>query len=562
MLPLRKIFKIKLTYFKPIILLVMLCSMASSKTLALRPFLNQPIVGLDTIESEIPFGMRAREKPTNINMVKAPVVITKAPTNESTLIKLQSGLIKIFYINRPGKADKMMSITSTDLGWTWKTPEVEFDLPGEAYYANQVMQDKDGTIHCIYHIFKPGNLGYRGRHLDLWYTNKKPGEKWTAPNMIFNGYVGSIRGFIQLKNGRLVIPMSESDTSRANKPTHGDTDYGLFQVITLNSDDAGMSWVKSSSTLKIPIDKNQVTRYGAVEPNAIELNDGRIWMLIRTNKGFLYETYSHDSGTSWEEPKQSDFISSDSPASTLRLKNGKIILFLNQDQRYDDNRSYANGGREALHAAFSTDEAASWKGFREVLVSPASKPVKRGDRGTAYPSAVELDNGKILVVSGQGEEASVFMFDQHWLEEKSQKDNFKNGLIQWTNHGSVNNGVWNFPMTMKGKLYIKLKNHSNSNLVELALTDHFSVAHDSVASKISPFYFSPKLLKITKAKTIKIEWDMSQLNSALKINGENIPSTEFHFSPTKYGFNYLRIKTESDKIYEAIEHLKMRPLHY
>ena len=507
--------------------------------------------------------MRARNKPTKKNFVKAPVIITKAPTNESTLIKLQSGLIKIFYINRPGNADKMMSISSTDMGWTWKAPEVEFELPGEAYYANQVMQDKAGTIHCIYHIFKPGNLGYRGRHLDLWYTKKKPGEKWTAPKMIFNGYVGSIRGFMQLKNGRLIIPMSESDTSRANKPTNGETDYGLFQVMTLNSDDAGMSWAKSTSKLKIPIDKNQVTRYGAVEPNAIELNDGRLWMLIRTNKGFLYETYSHDSGTSWDEPKKSDFISSDSPAGMLRLRNRKIILFLNQDQRYDDNRSYANGGREALHAAFSTDEAASWKGFREVLVSPSSKPVKRGDRGTAYPSAVELDNGNILVVSGQGEEACIFMFDQHWLEEKSQKDYFKKDLVQWTTHGSSrNNGVWNFPMTMKGKLLIKLKNNSNSDLLELALTDHFSVAHDSVASKISPLYFSPKKLKITKVKTIKITWDMSDKKSVLKINGESIPRTEFNFSSTKYGYNYLRIKTETNKIYDAIEHVKMSPLNY
>jgi hypothetical protein len=122
--------------------------------------------------------------------------------------------------------------------------------------------------------------------------------------------------------------------------------------------------------------------------------------------------------------------------------------------------------------------------------------------------------------------------------------------------------VWNFPMTMKGKLSIKLKNHSNSNLVELALTNHFSIAHDSVATKISPFYISAKMFKTTNAKTIKIEWDMSQLNSALKISGEKIPSSAFNFSPTKYGFNYLRIKTESDKIYDAIEHVKMRSTHY
>ena len=117
-------------------------------------------------------------------------------------------------------------------------------------------------------------------------------------------------------------------------------------------------------------------------------------------------------------------------------------------------------------------------------------------------------------------------------------------------------------MTMKGKLLIKLKNNSNSKLLELALTDHFSVAHDSVASKISPLYFSPKMLKITKVKTIKVTWDMSDKNSVLKINGENIPSSEFNFRPTKYGYNYLRIKTETDKIYDAIEHVKMRPLNY
>ncbi|HLO82299.1 MAG TPA: sialidase family protein, partial [Chitinophagaceae bacterium] len=352
----------------------------------------------------------------------------------------------------------MMSISSTDNGITWSDPREEFELPGEAYYANQVIQDKTGRIHCIFHIFSSGKIGYRGRQLDLWYTSMVPGSSWSKPRMIWEGYVGSIRGFIELRNGNLVIPMSESDTSRATKPKSGEKDFGLFQVISLNSVDHGNTWARSANNLKIPVDPDQVTRYGAVEPAAIELNDGRIWMLIRTNKGHLYESFSHDSGRTWEEAKQSSFISSDSPASFLRLANGEIILLLNSDQRYDDKKSYANGGREALQAAISKDDGRTWKGFREVLVSPATKPVLKGDRGTAYPSAIETNDGHVLFVSGQGEESAIVMFNKKWLEEKSQKDERKEGPVYWTMHGTTGgSGVWNFPMTKKGRLTIRIK---------------------------------------------------------------------------------------------------------
>jgi len=193
---------------------------------------------------------------------------------------------------------------------------------------------------------------------------------------------------------------------------------------------------KSSTPLKIPVESAQVTRYGAVEPNAIELKNGKIWMLIRTNKGHLYQSYSNDHGTSWEEANPSAFISSDSPAETLRLSDGRILILWNADQRYDDPRSYANGGREILHAALSSDEGHTWRGFREVFTS-AANPVIKGDRGTAYPSAVETKDGKILFVSGQGEGGrSIVCVDPKWLDQTENKDDFSHGLVQWTMHGT------------------------------------------------------------------------------------------------------------------------------
>jgi hypothetical protein len=497
---------------------------------------------IDTNKHELAFGMSAREKPMDLGKINAPVIVGKAPTNEATLIRLASGTIKLYYINRPGKADKMMSISSSDNGASWQEPIVEFDLPGEAYYANQVMQDHNGTIHCVFHIFKTGPLGYRGRHLDLWYTSMQQGEGWAKPRMINEGYVGSLRGFIQLKNGHFIIPMTESDTARANKPGNGMVDYGLFQVMTLNSTDLGKTWTRSITTLKIPIESGWVTRYGAIEPHAIEMNDGRVWMLIRTNKGFLYESFSNDSGTTWSAPAPSSFISSDSPASTVRLADGSIVLLWNSNQRYDDKRSYAAGGREVLHAAISKDDGTSWRGFREIMTTTNSKtPVVRGDRGTAYPSAVELPNGNLLMVSGQGDDAALVMFNPSWLEEKKQEDQLKN-LEWWTLHGnSPKEAVWNFPMMNKGSLELKLTTNCDFSL---ALTDHFSVASDTLAAASSPIHFTINQSSLGgKEANILIKWNLHKKAFHATVNGKKIDAGSAVFEKNKFGLNYLRISS-------------------
>jgi hypothetical protein len=272
------------------------------------------------------------------------------------------------------------------------------------------------------------------------------------------------------------------------------------------------------------------------------MNDGRIWMLIRTNKGFLYESFSNNSGTTWSTPTPSSFISSDSPASAVRRADGGIILLWNSNQRYDDKRSYAAGGREVLHAAISKDDGKTWKGFREIMTTINSKtPVVRGDRGTAYPSAVELPNGNILMVSGQGDDASLVIFNPSWLEEKKQEDKLEN-LEQWALHGNKpKESVWNFPMMAKGNLELVLT--ANCDL-SLALTDHFSVASDSLASASSPIHFTIKRSSLMGKKLkIRIRWNLSKKAFHASVNGEKIHAISSDFEKTKFGFNYLRISS-------------------
>ena len=531
----------------------------------------------DTLKHAEPFGMRLRALPRQNSQLHAPVFVQESPGNEATLVRLADGTLKIFYINRPGDADKLMSISSKDNGYTWETPRIAFGLPGQAYYANQVVADGKGELHCVFHLYDKGENGYRGRHLNLWYCKTENQQQiWTKPRKIFDGYVGSIRSLMQLKNGRLLIAFAKAVPERSEPPPEGTADYGWNDIISMFSDDDGNTWHFSENNIKIAAHKPNNTRYGGVEPALTELRDGKIWMLIRTRLGHLYESYSLDGGNSWQPPKRTNFISSDSPATTVRLADGRIVIFWCSNQRWDDPRSYAMGGREVLHAAISADEGKTWKGFREALVVSTLGSTK-GDRGTSYPSAVATQNGTLALIAGQGEaQRAIVLLDPAWLEEKSQTDDFSQGLLQWTLFGAdsltslkkvsgkkrhhslmirksqsrVNHdteAVWNFPMLEQGELEMQIVKNAASKGIHLALTDHFSICADTAASQNAVASFvlkeddANKVWKKGDGKMIiKINWNMQDQKAVFSINGKQAAALPFHRKP-EFGLNYLRV---------------------
>lgn len=477
----------------------------------------------------------------------APVWLRHAPTNESTIVRHRNGEMRIYYIDRPGTGRRLMSIGTRDEGMTWSDPREEAVLAGEAYYAQQVYEDEGGNLHAIYHTYGTGPLGYRDRHLDLWYIQKPPGGGWTPAKRIFYGYVGSVRSLIGLKDGRLLISMYEADTARAVKPGKGKPDLGLFGVITLWSDDGGAHWIQSKKRLDIEVDPEQVTRYGAVEPVTIELEDGRLWMLIRTNKGHLFETYSTDRGEHWLPPVRSAFISSDSPAGFLKLRDGRIVLFTNACQRHDDPRSYANGGREVLHAAISLPDRSHWYGFREVMVNISKIKVQRGDRGTAYPSAVETASGKILFVSGQGADASIATFDPDWLmETRLDSRQEKNSLKSPWHLTDSGYRIVHFPMAGKGRLRVDIQGSGLTSDLRASLTDHYSIPADTAAIDASPVVF--RLLGPSanrQRNRLVIRWNTASGMVRIRKDGRQsgIVITS-QIMPESGGFNYFRINGE------------------
>ncbi|WP_421826373.1 sialidase family protein [Larkinella sp.] len=495
--------------------------------------------------------MRLRPVPKRVNDLYEPVWVAPAPGNEATLIRRKNGGLTIFYINRPGDANQLRSISSRD-GIYWEPAVTEFNLPGQAYYANRVLEDPQGELHGIFHLWGTGSNGYRGRHLDVWYCQTNgAGKSWRQPQKIYDGYVGSIRSFLRLSTGRLLVAFARAVPERQEKPGAEQIDYGWNDIISLYSDDNGQNWQLSANSVRVEIDNTMPVRYGGIEPDVVELTDGRLWMLIRTNKGHLYESFSGDQGQTWQAARPTRFISSDSPAELLRLSDRRLVLLLNSNQRWDNPRSYAAGGREMLHAAISRDEGKTWQGFREVLTMPVAKPdrVEKSDRGTAYASAAETAEGKVALVTGQGDAKSVVLFDPDWLEQTEARDEGETGPILKTEHPAL---VWNFPATRQGTLKANLDIPPDAQIVSLSLTDHFSVPDDSLAADHAVAEFEVQSAELTKTGAkpsrmmVEIRWDCQKQEALFVTNNRIVARTNFRRQPD-FGVNYLRISLRDQR---------------
>jgi hypothetical protein len=508
------------------------------------------------------FGMRLRPAPREVAAISPPAVIREAPTNETCLVARRDGTLELYAIGKP-TSDTATVMRSTDGGLTWTEPVTAFRLHTRAYYAIQVLEARDGTLHAVVHDFREGPGGYRGRLWEVHYTRRTPGGEWVKPRLIVPGYIGSIRGFVQLESGRLVLAVARAMPDRMEAPKTG-PDLGWHNTFVYCSDDAGATWRQSADELTLVLNGPNATRYGAIEPALLELKDGRLWMLVRDRGGRLWQSFSRDGGSRWPPLERSPFISSDSPAALLRLRDGKILLLTNACQNWTNPRSYAMGGREVLHAAISADEGRTWRGFREVLHEPVAET--RGDRGTAYASAVQNEAGKVVVVSGQGEgKRAILALDPRWLEQAQVVADTSGGPVQWTAYGgqglvsvggkgdAAAGGVmivggkdapsgasWNFPIAAAGELSFELSATAEVEGLTLGLNDHFTRVDDRKAAEYA--VFAVALPPAGPDQRVRLRWSGATGSGTVVVDIDGKETARVSARrPAQWGVNYLRV---------------------
>lgn len=531
----------------------------------------------------------ARAKGNSIDAPSPPVSVAHFD-RAMRLVLLPNKTMMGFYLQADGGAQSVVARYSKDDGHTWSEPTTLLKLPvGIGTWAGPVaLVDHSGEIQLflldIGDTTAPsGSEAHRStarqahkRQIDIWHTKSANGGKaWPPVRRIWEGYTGSLNSVIQLRNGRIVLPFScLTDRSWRNRGG-GFKDFtfvGRFDSTALYSDDEGNTWHLSPSHLVVPVPDIDAA-YGAVEPVVLQLKDGRVWMLIRTQMGRFYQSFSPD-GITWSSPQPTSIISSDSPAGLLRLADGRILLLWNDCQRYP----YAHGGRQVLHGAISSDEGKTWRGYREVVRDPLRNqpPPPHGDFGTAYPFPTLTADGKVLLHTGQGKGRNfLVLLDPRWLEETRQATDFSRGLNDWSVFGTKgativpeqgkpgtkvlslrkpdanwpSGAVWNFPGGRKGFVRMKVLFKSGFKGARLGLTDQFSPPFDSEDRFYNLFNLdvdgagrleNGARITLNRWHTLEMRWDCQKRNCQVILDGRKVETLPLLRETS--GVCYLRLR--------------------
>lgn len=506
------------------------------------------------------------------------------PAAYGNMVILPDGAWEAYRVLKAASGYQLARSRSTDQGKTWPRPEAVHDLPGEPWGGVLPLLDRKGELQLFITRLRLEGTGKQiavDRFIDVWQVRSTDGRtKWSEPQRIFKGYTGSIQQARQLSTGRLVLPLGVWVAGRAPAPP-----TGAHYCTTLYSDDDGKTWKQSAAQLVSPCyaDFNG-NNYGACEPVIIERKDGVVWMLMRTQAGYLYESFSKD-GADWSPARASRFPSSTSPAALVKLGDGRLVVFWNNcamPPRVEGQGVY--GGRDALHAAISADDGKTWRGFREVYLDPTrhQSPPKTGDRGTAYPFALLAKDGRIALISGQGAGLrSLIMVDPEWLLLTHRQDEFTNGLQDWSvfkgfgpakgywrdrvpgarviphptredvqvlqvrrADEKVGDGaVWNFPAGKQGKMTLRLMLQKGFGGASIALADRFFDPTDPNGEKKAVFLLplgTDGVLEPERWCSVELAWNAGECR--VSVDGKEKAKLPL-LNQTENGISYLRLRS-------------------
>ena len=234
--------------------------------------------------------------------------------------------------------------------------------------------------------------------IDVWTTRSlDKGKTWTDRQKIFEGICGHLGpDILQTKSGRIVVAVQFYVRDPARNV-----------IRTYVSDDDGKSW-RGSNIIDL---RGQGHHDGALEPTLVELEDGRLWMLIRTSWDRFWEAYSEDQGLSWRVITPSNIDASTSPGRLARLASRRLVLLWNRlypegqtsfPRRPIDQHRFgaqlsdtpAIWHREELSIALSVDDGTSWS-------DPIVIARQRG-AAISYPYLFEVEPGLLWIFTDMG----------------------------------------------------------------------------------------------------------------------------------------------------------------
>ncbi len=279
----------------------------------------------------------------------------------STIVKLPGGdlLAAFFAGKREGEGDTAIWL-SRCIDGAWQPPLRQFAQDGTAHW-NPVLHAEGNTVWLFYKT---------GPTVHSWVTSlaisADGGRSWSEPRPLIPGDPaprGPVKNkLIVLAEGGWLAPGSVEDDRRWDAFTDRSSDHGkswtradvpLEHVATGETANAE-PWQGLSENALWETDPARIFAWdGVIQPTLWESQPGHLHMLLRSTRGQIYRSDSHDGGRNWCAAYATSLPNNNSGLDVVRLSSGALVLACNPVA--------GNWGRRSpISLLHSVDNGESW----------------------------------------------------------------------------------------------------------------------------------------------------------------------------------------------------------
>lgn len=283
--------------------------------------------------------------------------------------------------SEPARDNNVLVSRSTDGGATWSEPSILVPA-GEHAGALGIMHVTPQGKVIAFGAHWPSELEYTTWHYFRMESTDN-GHTWSTPESFAVREAENIMFDtpIKLQNGEYLFPASFFEkrprplVASVRDLAHAATEA---EALALPADpntvpDKFARYLHGCSaiTTRDPELRDLVEHegirnrpLGLLESTVVQLNDGRIVMLMRAEYGgFLWRAESSDNGRTWTDAWQTDIPNPTSLAMLIRLPDGRIALLHNATGGVVGERAV----RDPLSIWLSDDEMESWSVKADVI---------------------------------------------------------------------------------------------------------------------------------------------------------------------------------------------------
>ena len=338
---------------------------------------------LPIVAALAPPGAAADAAPAGITRFIAGADPTHPRQSEGDIVVLRDGTLFAAWSDFYEKANdhapaRISAARSTDGGRTWGPRFTLQENTGRSNVMSaSLVRSRTGDL-LFFYLQKNSTTDLKA----LVRRSTDDARTWGAPALVTPepGYhVMNNARVIQLKSGRLLAPVSTA-------PQVG-TKNDNFRTVVYRSDDDGRTWRRGTTLLSAP-------KRGAMEPGLIELKDGRVLQIIRTQTGRIWHAYSPDGGDTWTEATPWSIEAPEAPSTLARNPaNGDWLLVWNPTVVWANPEKTVlgtnhGGPRTPLAAMISHDEGRTWS---------TPKPLESDATATYAYTSITFHDGRALL---------------------------------------------------------------------------------------------------------------------------------------------------------------------